>query len=189
MRLATMGGIYDVHTNQMHYPAITQPTHARWERVPPTEVNATAQLMSSLSLSNGTPIEQASAEQPSTDSPDAAPKESEERSTILAPVPASVSSRYFVQDIVFESPPYSNMGVPGPDGDMCAKGRPNGVVSLANPTHPEFMTPEIIALLPPDCKKSLDEAIAAELEWKSRWGTEAEDGARSTPLKSYAWYP
>ncbi len=30
-----MTGIYDPHTNLTHYPKTTQPTHARWERVPP----------------------------------------------------------------------------------------------------------------------------------------------------------
>ncbi|KAK4169941.1 chromatin remodelling complex Rsc7/Swp82 subunit-domain-containing protein [Cladorrhinum sp. PSN259] len=33
MRRANMNGVYDIQTNQMHYPAITQPTHARIEQV------------------------------------------------------------------------------------------------------------------------------------------------------------
>jgi chromatin structure-remodeling complex protein RSC7 len=32
-----MQGIYDPHTNLMCYPKSTQPTHARWEEVPPEE--------------------------------------------------------------------------------------------------------------------------------------------------------
>lgn len=30
-------GIYDIHTNMMHLPAHMQPTHARFEQVPPSE--------------------------------------------------------------------------------------------------------------------------------------------------------
>ncbi|KAK4226724.1 chromatin remodelling complex Rsc7/Swp82 subunit-domain-containing protein [Podospora fimiseda] len=33
MRRANMKGVYDIQTNQMQYPAITQPTHARIEQV------------------------------------------------------------------------------------------------------------------------------------------------------------
>jgi chromatin structure-remodeling complex protein RSC7 len=32
-----MNGIYDPHTNLMCYPRSTQPTHAKWEEVPPEE--------------------------------------------------------------------------------------------------------------------------------------------------------
>ncbi|KAJ5996650.1 hypothetical protein N7522_008310 [Penicillium canescens] len=80
------------------------------------------------------------------------------------------------------------MGIPGPDGDLQDIGY-NGMVSIANPTNPEFMTPEIIALLPPDCKEALLDAAAAEVEWKSKWGTESENGQRAKPTKSYAWFP
>jgi hypothetical protein len=34
MRRNAGNGVYDVHTNTMHYPASTQPTQVRWERVP-----------------------------------------------------------------------------------------------------------------------------------------------------------
>lgn len=185
-----MGGVYDVHTNTMQYPQITQPTHARWERVPSPDVQATATLMtdlSSLSLANKASTDTAT-EQPSTDANENVPNESEERSTIFPPVHPSISSRYLVQDVVYESPPFSNMGLPGPDGDMRTPG-PNGIVSIANPAHPEFMSPEVIALLPEECREALLDAAAREIEWKSRWSTEAGDGHRSTPLKSYAWYP
>lgn len=192
-----MGGVYDVHTNTMHHPQITQPTHVRYERVAPGESHGTAQLMSdlsSLSLANQGPTitDLASHEKRTTgpptsdDKPDA--KTDEQPSTIFPPVPASVSNRYVVQDIIYQSPPYSNMGIPGPDGDLRTM-NPNGITSLVNSPHPEFMTPEIIALLPEDCKKAFDEAVQRELEWKKQWSTEAEDGARSRPLKSYAWYP
>ncbi|KAF2019715.1 nuclear localization protein-like protein NPL6 [Aaosphaeria arxii CBS 175.79] len=37
VRKENMQGIYDPHTNLMCFPKITQPTHARWEEVPPSE--------------------------------------------------------------------------------------------------------------------------------------------------------
>ncbi|KAJ5585122.1 Chromatin-remodelling complex RSC SWI/SNF subunit Rsc7/Swp82 [Penicillium hispanicum] len=193
MRRATMGGIYDVHTNTMQYPQIMQPTHVRYERIPPPESRSTAELMtemSSLSLANKgfTTTDTQSNDQDTTEPATIDEKLDEKPSTIFPPVPASLSSRYVIQDIVYESPPYSNMGIPGPDGDQRNLG-PNGLVSVADPTHPEFMTPEIIAMLPDDCKEALLDAAAREVEWKSKWSTEAQDGARSRPLKSYAWYP
>lgn len=36
-RLSQSKGIYDIHTNMMHLPAHMQPTHARFEQVPPSE--------------------------------------------------------------------------------------------------------------------------------------------------------
>ncbi|KAK3898857.1 chromatin remodelling complex Rsc7/Swp82 subunit-domain-containing protein [Staphylotrichum tortipilum] len=33
VRRANLSGVYDIHTNQMHYPSIMQPTHARIEQI------------------------------------------------------------------------------------------------------------------------------------------------------------
>jgi chromatin structure-remodeling complex protein RSC7 len=33
VRRANLNGVYDIHTNQMHYPRIMQPTHVRIEQV------------------------------------------------------------------------------------------------------------------------------------------------------------
>lgn len=38
VRGANLNGVYDIHTNQMHYPRIMQPTHARIEQVADGEV-------------------------------------------------------------------------------------------------------------------------------------------------------
>ncbi|KAJ5157419.1 Chromatin structure-remodeling complex subunit rsc7 [Penicillium canariense] len=173
MRRATMGGIYDVHTNAMQYPQIMQPTHARWERVPPADTRSTAELMTDID---------------SAAKPDGQHQNQNPTPTIFPPVPPHISSRYVVTDIVYESPPYSNMGVPGPDGDL-RNLSPNGLVSMANPRHPEFMTPEIVALLPDDCKEAMLDAAAREAHWKSKWSNETDDGLRARPSKSYAWYP
>ena len=192
-----MGGVYDVHTNAMQYPQITQPTHVRYERVAPPDTRGTAELMtnmSSLSIANqaSTVTDINSNHKPTSNEPiDSATTgiQTDGRpSTILPPVPDPISSRYLVEDIIYQSPPYSNLGIPGPDGDLRAQS-PNGFLSVANPDRPEFMNPEIIAMLPEDCKQALLDVAAAEVEWKTSWSTETKDGERSKPLKSYAWYP
>ena len=196
MRRANLDGVYDVHTNIMQVPSIMQPTHARWERVPPAPDGTTAAglttNMNSLNINNGSPSDEANqapaAPEANESHEPAAGETTEKPSSIFSPVLANIHNRYVVQDIVYESPQYSNMGVPGPDGDVHDIG-PNGMVSVANPSHPEFMTPEILELLPPECKEALADACAREVEWKSKWRTETEDGLRTQPTKSYAWYP
>ncbi|KAJ5611705.1 Chromatin-remodelling complex RSC SWI/SNF subunit Rsc7/Swp82 [Penicillium herquei] len=183
MRKANMGGVYEVHTNIMQYPQITQPTHVRYEHVPPPSIDPRENLMgdlSSLNLAPGPATTEDAASPSNNESSDPTPP------NIFPPVPKSVSDNYMVQDIIFEAPPYSNMGIPGPAGDLTAYPRPNGLTSVG---HPEFMTAEVLAAVPPESKKALDEAQAAELEWKQRWSTEAVDGARSEMVKSFAWYP
>lgn len=193
-----MNGTYDVHTNTMQYPQIMQPTHCRIERVPPPDNRSAAELMtdmSSLSLANANqnPDTNPTTPEPTDTNEPTTPGEKSEQqpkqqASIFPPVPAHISNRYVVQDIVFESPPYSNMGVPGPDGDL-RNLQPNGLVSIANPSHPEFMSPDIIALLPDECKEAILDAATREVEWKTKWSTEATDSQRSLPSKSYAWYP
>lgn len=195
MRRANLGGVYDVHTNIMQYPKIMQPTHARWERVPPAPTPGSTELttnMNSLNLTNGG-SPSGTDDQPSHEAEESRKTATGESSTqkpttSFPPVPAHLQNRYIIQDIVCESPQYSNMGVPGPDGDVHDIG-PNGLVSVANPQHPEFMSPEILELLPPDCKEALVEAATQEVLWKSKWNTETQDGERTQPTKSYAWYP
>ncbi|KAJ5908956.1 hypothetical protein N7495_001638 [Penicillium taxi] len=177
MRRAALSGVYDVHTNIMQYPQIMQPTHARFESVPPPDAAGLTADLSSLNIDSAI-NDHASPEANSAEPP---------ATTIFPPVPASMSDRYVVQDIIYESPQYSNMGIPGPDGDLRNPNQ-NGLVSIAN-GHPEFMSPEIIAMLPDDCKEAFIKAAADEAEWKLKWSTEANDGARSLPHKGTAWYP
>ncbi|CAP91329.1 Pc13g02600 [Penicillium rubens Wisconsin 54-1255] len=195
MRRKNLGGVYDVHTNIMQHPKIMQPTHARWERVSPAPASVPTELtanMNLLNLSNGgSPSaheNQTSHETQESHEATTGETATERLATTFSPVPAHLHDRCVIQDIVYESPPYSNMGIPGPDGDVHDIG-PNGLVSVANPEHPEFMTPEILELLPPGCKEALVDAAAQEVEWKSKWTSETKDGERTQPTKSYAWYP
>lgn len=195
-RRTNLQGTYDIHTNSMQYPKIMQPSHARWERVPPPDpriASRLAQGLSSLSLTNGTE------KKPSNDNDNNNPEEpantdnptTHEDNTTTTPfptVPAPLSRRFAIHDVHYETPLYSNMGIPGPDGDVHDLGT-NGLISVANPRYPEFLGPDILDELPPECKEALLETAAREWEWKSKWSGEAGDTARTTPLKSYAWFP
>lgn len=209
-RRTNLGGTYDIHTNSMQYPKIMQPTHARWERVPPPDPRVASRLaqgLSSLSLANDGDNDDKNnnKNEPQPEEPtheDTEPKENAPEDTTTAAenqptvppvspfptVPVPLSRRFAIHDIHYETPPSSNLGIPGPDGDVHDLG-PNGLLSMANPRYPEFVGPEVLAELPPECKKALLDSAAREWEWKSKWGSEEVDAARTKPLKSYAWFP
>ncbi|PYI04863.1 hypothetical protein BO78DRAFT_157465 [Aspergillus sclerotiicarbonarius CBS 121057] len=192
-RRENLEGQYDIHTNVVQYPKIMQPTHARWERLPPPDPRVATKLaqgLSTLSLTNGTDEEEPAAvsSEEANEAGDGPTEPEPTDESIFSTVPAALSRRFAIHDIHYESSPYSNLGVPGPDGDVHDLGS-NGLISVANSTNPEFASPEILEELPPECKEALIEAAAREWEWKSKWSREANDGARATPLKSYAWFP
>ena len=171
-----------------------QPSHARWERLPPPDPRAPVQLMkdmSSLSLTNGTTPANVSTPQESTEHQELIPtteQEQEQPPTIFSSIPVPLARRFVVHDIHYESPPVSNMGIPGPDGDVHDLGA-NGLITVADPQHPEFMSADVLDELPPECKEALLASAAQEWEWKTKWRSEADDGARSRPLKNFAWFP
>ncbi|RAK73876.1 nuclear localization protein Npl6 [Aspergillus fijiensis CBS 313.89] len=201
-RRMNLDGQYDIHTNLMQYPKIMQPSHARWERVPPPDprlASRLAQGMSTLRLTNGkdtnesTVVADREADESMDDAGDTTAVTTTEptdpeTTTIFSSVPMALSRRFAIHDVHFETAPYSGLGIPGPDGDVHDVGS-NGFLSVADPKNAEFMSPEILAELPPDCQEALLDAAANELHWKSKWASEAIDGARSNPLKSYAWFP
>lgn len=187
-RRTTLEGVYEIHTNAIQYPKIMQPTHARWERLPPPDPRVASKLtkgLSTLTLANETDTAPPAEDEPANDTErdPTTPADS-----IFSSIPSTLSRRWAIHDTVYETPPYSNQGVPGPDGDVHSLGS-NGLISLANPDHPEFVTPEILAELPPECKEALVETAAREWEWKTNWRSEVDDGARSHPVKSYSWFP
>ncbi|KAL2866743.1 chromatin remodelling complex Rsc7/Swp82 subunit-domain-containing protein [Aspergillus lucknowensis] len=187
-RQQNLGGVYDLHTNLIQYPKIMQPSHARWERLPPPDPRTASKLtkeMSTLTLANGATGDDNANIQAETEGDS---KLEEDTPTIFSTIPAAFSRRFAILDIHCEGPPYSNMGVPGPDGDVYDLGT-NGLISIANPKHPEFVSPEILEDLPPECREALIESASQEWEWKSRWCSEVDDGARTVPQKSYAWFP
>jgi len=158
LRRKNLNGVYDTHTNVMQYPAIMQPTHARWEaRDPITEV---ANGLNGVRVSDT-----------EHQSEDLSAKDIEASST-LPPVKPLYARHFLIVDTLYENPPHSNLGYPGPDGDVRDLGF-NGLSSVSNDIRDE---------LPAECRKAFDEALAKEKEWKNRWGTETRDSMRKAPI-------
>ena len=106
LRRSNLNGIYDVHTNAMHYPKIMQPTHARWEQIDDNEIEAKFRLINGHAES----------------------QDGEDKS-IFTPVKPIYSKNFLIVDTVYESAPAVGLGVPGPDGDTYDLGF-NGLSSV-----------------------------------------------------------
>jgi len=91
--------------------------------------------------------------------------------TIFEPVKPVHSKNFMIVDTVYESAPASHLGVPGPDGDAHDLGF-NGLSSVPD---------DVLAELPPECRKEFEKALQKEVEWKNRWGTEIENTLRKAP--------
>jgi chromatin structure-remodeling complex protein RSC7 len=167
-RKANIGGVYDPHTNMMHLPKIMQHTHARWEQVADKDedVHMTNGISHVTNGVNGVHLN------------GTRHKESH-RNTIFPPVKPIVSRNFMVVDTVFESPPCSGLGIPGPDGDALDVGA-NGLRNINE---------DVLAELPADCKRAFEEAKERELEWKSKWGSEHRDGARGDLKIGFLGFP
>ncbi|EOD51063.1 putative nuclear localization protein [Neofusicoccum parvum UCRNP2] len=167
-RRANVEGVYDAHTNQLHFPKIMQPTHARWEELPVADddledaeahsqkrlTNGTSGLTNGVHETNGSTNGTVSAQKPGR--------------TNFGPVPAVVARNFLIVDTYLESAPITGAGVPGPDGDFHDVGV-NGLPKVND---------EILAELPSECREALEDAQQKEQEWKSRWHTESIDGSR-----------
>lgn len=184
----------------MMYPKTMQPTHARWEAIPPSDDTTRLQAASDLChrIAGTTLSDQDTATQPDEASPSSA---STSTSTIFPPVPGIFSRNFRIHDIHFESAPNSALNlVPGPDGNDHDLGS-NGLLSFSQPGEKEDgqgedddgitfkMTADVLAELPEDCRKAYLEAAAQEWEWKNRWKGEAVDGARANLAMNFAWTP
>ena len=182
LRRANLNGVYDTHTNMMFYPKIMQPTHARWEQVPPTLTPAEAEQkqLADAELPNGHPPlsngiatdEDEMDIEPSrpTSSTNYPPDPQHPGPTLFSPVSAPISRTFTVIDTLFTSPPLSNTGYPGPDGSIAdPSSGPNGLSSISD---------ELVDELPEDCGRAFEEARAKEMAWKRGWGGERESGCR-----------
>lgn len=164
-RKSTHDGVYDPHTNMMFYPTIMQPTHAKWEQIPPQPATESSQQQH---LTNG------SSAHPPNDSPSTEP-------TIFSPVPPVVSRNYAVIDTTYTAPPISNAGFPGPDGTITdPTSGSQGLSSIPS---------DILDELPEDCRQAFETARAAEVGWKQQWGTEAQSGMRGGLKIGFSGYP
>jgi chromatin structure-remodeling complex protein RSC7 len=158
-------GVYDVHTNVVHYPSITQPTHAKWEPVSPEEsaTSTTHNDSHDTNLTNGVSFKDVGPSQVS----------------MFEPVSKVVARNFLVTDTVFVQCPINGAGIPGADGDMLAIGA-NGLPEASE---------EILAELPPDCRDALLEAKEQEKEWRTYWSTESNDGLRGNLKIGFLGFP
>lgn len=168
-------GVYDYNTNMMFYPQIMQPTHAKWEYVPPNSEDHDQKH-----LTNGLPNGHAANGDEELDSAmdiDAPP----EKSTMFSKVPPVISRNFTVVDTVFNAPPISNAGYPGPDGHVVdPTSGPNGLSTISQ---------DLVDELPPECRAAFEAAKAQEVAWKKSWGTEATSGQRGSLKIGFNGYP
>jgi chromatin structure-remodeling complex protein RSC7 len=184
MRRETLAGVYDPHTNVMCYPRIMQPTHARWEYVPPEPV-ASASRKRKLDMLNGStwipapPSSDPSAAAEAADDSTVPPVLTSPTTTapsptapsILPPPSSLLTSNYLIIDTILTSAPHSNLPPPGPDNTDTTPLYP-GSGQL-----PE-LDEDMAALLPPECREALFEAKVEEEAWRGQWGGEKRDGWR-----------
>lgn len=166
-RRRNIDGMYDPHTNMMTYPKITQPTHAKWVEVPRDEDTGES-LDGGKLLTNGT--------NGLTNGVNGHHAPAKSR---FEPVSDVVARNFLVVDTHFESSAALGQGIPGPDGDFMDVGA-NGLLNV-----PE----DVIAELPPECRKAFERAKRDELTWKSAWQTEKADGMRMELSIGYMGYP
>lgn len=165
-RQTTQHGVYDTHTNMMFYPKNTQPTHAKWEQIPPpSQTESTLQITNGADGADSTEAQSTSQQQP----------------TKFSDVPPVVSRNYAVVDTAYTAPPISSVGFPGPDGAITDP--TSGAQGLSN------VSADIVDELPEDCRKAFEEAKAAELGWKQQWGTEGDSAMRGGLKIGFSGYP
>ena len=176
-RRQAANGIYDIHTNVMHYPRNTQPTHARWERVPELEQPATSEeSRSNHVLPNGPNGTSSSNDAAHIDGDGSAlPRQPENGDTIFPPIPSSITRNFMVTDVVYVSPAMPDMPYPGPDGQLMDEFD----TSLSS------VPQDIIDLLDDQQRHDFLQARGFEREWKSQWKTEREDKLRGELNISY----
>lgn len=165
-RAQNLNGVYDYNTNMMFYPKIMQPTHAKWEHIPPGADGVDEKPLTN-GLTNGHP----NGEHDSTANTD----------TIFSKVPVAISRNFKVIDTVYTAPPISHAGYPGPDGHVeDPTSGPNGLSTVSQ---------ELIDVLPADCRVAFEAARATELNWKRQWDTEANSAHRGHLKIGFNGYP
>ena len=164
LRHANLDGVYDTNTNLMFYPGITQPTHAKWEQIPPP---STAYREQSKHLTNG--------DVPNGDyHHDKSNTTDLDTPTIFSSIPPAISRNFCIVDTLFASPSISHAGDPGPDSLA------NGLGSVPD---------DVLDELPEDCRRAFEQARKAEDDWKRGWGTEKESAMRGDLKVGFSGFP
>ncbi|KAK4893512.1 chromatin structure-remodeling complex subunit RSC7 [Elasticomyces elasticus] len=171
-RKANLDGIYDAHTNMMLYPQIMQPTHVKWEQIPPPSANTPRQQRLTNGHSHAT-------NGSSNVDVDGRPNSAD--STIFNPVPAVISCNFAILDTHFTAPSLTSHGYPGPDSEILdPNSGPNGLSSISD---------DILGELPEDCRRAFEQVRKEEQRWKTSWGAEGESGLRGHLRVGLNGYP
>ncbi len=161
-RRQNLDGFYDPHTNIMQYPTITQPTHARWEQIPPSSTLPSSMNETAKALTNGDVTHINDHNHELVD-------RGQQEETNFPPIRPLYSRNFLIVDTHFITPPISGLGIPGPDGHVLDI-KQNGLTDVPD---------GVLSELSPDCLQAFIEARDAELKWRAGWRTEQEDGARA----------
>ena len=92
--------------------------------------------------------------------------------TVLPKLESVYARNFRIHDLCLESAPDSTLGPPGLDDD------PTSLMNVSR---------DVLDELPPECRAAFDEARGREVEWKSKWLTEATDGLRAKFIPSTQW--
>jgi len=191
-RRKTLNGVYDTHTNLMCYPRIMQPTHARWEFVPPeSPTSSRIRKLDMLEESkvSGTAFTTsegpANPEEMNNDLNPIPPQP--DPTTALATTPLPITSppaplelpppsslltrNYLIVDTLLETTPYASLPIPGPE-------EPETTPLYDGSGRLPDLNEEDLADLPPECREAFLEAKQEEGKWRDRWGTQERDGWR-----------
>ena len=99
----------------------------------------------------------------------ALPEKGQRTDSRLPEVPALLKRNFLVSDTYYVHPPMSEVGYPGPDGDILDIGPPGPLATLES----------VAATIPVECLRSLQLARSKAMEWKKTWAGEGSDGARA----------
>lgn len=177
-RKLTLGGVYDTHTNLVCFPGITQPTHARWQRMPLPEPPSKRRRLDTLketaphsktngdaALTNGIDTTHSSSPQPPNS-----------QSKLFQPLSDVLVRNYLIVDTRFETPAHSSLPSPGP-----AAYSNYSPITNAAPGAPSLSEEDMDEMgLPEECRQALREVKRAENQWTKAWGDEHRDGCRGT---------
>ncbi|GAB1319179.1 chromatin structure-remodeling complex subunit RSC7 [Madurella fahalii] len=164
VRRANLNGVYDIHTNQMHYPRIMQPTHARIEQI---DDSARQQ-------------QQQEADQPPSSGGG------------FPPVKPAISRNFLVMDTHLETPPagISPAAYDIPFRTSPADAEASAAADFLAPFRGLGAVPDDVRdLLPDECRRAFDDARKREEDWFSRWGDEAKMTSRREPVVDKAIVP
>ncbi|KAK1093442.1 chromatin structure-remodeling complex subunit RSC7 [Friedmanniomyces endolithicus] len=176
-RRSNLDGVYDAHTNMMFYPQIMQPTHARWEQIPPPSTASTLQQQGITTnghhLTNGTTPHENSADNAADD---LSAQDQPQEPTLFPPIPPIISRNFAIIDTHFLSPSLTNPSHLHSNSttlDMASSGH-SGMTggNLAG------ISLDVLAELPEECRAAFEVAKRAEMGWKGSWGREGEVGMR-----------